>query len=595
MSAVESLCVLLDGSSVPPRSVIGGKAASLAQMRSLGLNCPPAFVLPTSVCRHFHAANEQMPDGVSDALRHGIGHLEDTLGRQFGGPDRPLLVSVRSGAPISMPGMMDSVLNLGLNDDVEAALAAEAGSVEYAADTHRRFVASYATIVLKAFLEDELLSASELRREVADQVGRAVPSNPWDQLHEAVAAVLGSWNSGRARTYRRHMGVSDDLGTAVTVQAMVFGNMGVDSGTGVLFTRNPLTGDTQPYGEYLAGAQGDDVVSGDFTPRPVEEELATRHPDIYAELLTAGRTLELAAADVQDIEFTIERGTLYLLQTRVAKRSPEAAVRLAVDFVDEGLISPAEALARVTPDQARQLLRPRLDPMDREAAAIVASGEPASPGVGVGIALSDADAVVRRSAEGESVVFVAHTTSPEDVRAMIAASAVCTETGGSTSHAAVVCRGLGLPAVVGGGAGLVERLEGHEVTVDGGVGVVFAGSLPLHEVHVDADERLRRLTEWARHEAGIEVVEPDDHDNDGDVRDLDELGIIEPDQVAFAVAGADTVRGTVVETDSGVSAAVAAGVRRIVARSPLPILLGAVAHHRSLAESAAGFADHGTG
>ncbi|MFC7659708.1 PEP/pyruvate-binding domain-containing protein [Pseudonocardia benzenivorans] len=278
--------------------------------------------------------------------------------------------------------MMDTVLNLGFDERVEQALAAEAGSAEYAADTHRRFVAGFAAVVLKADLDDESLPAQELRRQVAAQLGRSVPEDPWEQLREAVCAVLGSWHSRRATAYRRHSGIPDDLGTAVTVQAMVFGNMGHGSGTGVLFSRNPLTGDPQPYGEYLPGGQGEDVVSGAHDP--LLAQLAERHPAVHDELLAAARLLETAHADVQDIEFTVERGRLYLLQTRDAKRSPQAAVRLAVDLADEGLITPADAVARVSAEQVRRLLEPRLDPTDRAGAAVLATGEPASPASGSG-------------------------------------------------------------------------------------------------------------------------------------------------------------------------------------------------------------------
>lgn len=584
---MSSWCVLLDGSEVPGREEIGGKACSLARMRRLGLPSPPAFVLPTRVCLEFHAAGGELSEPAEEALRTGIAHLEAETGRRFGGTERPLLVSVRSGAPISMPGMMDTVLNLGFDQRVEQALAAEAGSAGYAADTHRRFVAGFAAVVLKADLDDETLPAQELRRQVADQLGRSVPEDPWEQLREAVCAVLGSWNSRRAKAYRRHSGIPDDLGTAVTVQAMVFGNMGHDSGTGVLFSRNPLTGEPQPYGEYLPGGQGEDVVSGEHDPLPLTH-LAERHPAVHDELLAAARRLETVHGDVQDIEFTVERGRLYLLQTREAKRSPQAAVRLAVDLADEGLITPAEAVARVTAEQVRRLLQPRLDPADREGATVVATGEPASPGVGVGIALADADEVVRRAADGEPVVFVARTTSPEDVHAMIAATAVCTETGGSTSHAAVVCRGLGRPAVVGCGPGTVERLTGREVTADGGIGTVFDGRLPLRRIDPDGDERLRTLQAWAAEQAGIEVVTG----TSAEVLDLDELGVVEAGEVAAAVAGAGsravTVRGSVAETPDGVAAAIRAGVRRIVAAQPLPVLLAAAAHRRAESGSLAG-------
>ncbi|WP_214371113.1 pyruvate, phosphate dikinase [Pseudonocardia sp. H11422] len=573
---MSSWCVVLDGSELPSREEIGGKAWSLARMRRLGLPCPPAFVLPTRVCREYDAGAE-LPPHVEDALRAGVAYLEAETGRRFGGGEQPLLLSVRSGAPVSMPGMMDTVLNLGFDDRVERALAAEAGDPAYATDTHSRFVASFGRIVLKADVEDDTRSPHELRRTVLAETGRPVPDDPWEQLREAVRAVLGSWQSRRAKAYRLHTGIPDDLGTAVTVQAMVFGNMGENSGTGVLFSRDPMTGAAEPYGEYLPRGQGEDVVSGERTPLPLAH-LAEQLPDVHRELLAAARRLEAEERDIQDIEFTVQGGTLYLLQTRAAKRSPEAAVRLAVDLVDEGLINEDEAVARVSAEQVRQLLRPRLDPEDRRDATVVATGEAASPGAGAGLALSDADEVVERAARGESVVFLARTTSPEDVHAMIAAVAVCTETGGSTSHAAVVCRGLGRPAVVGCGPGVVDGLSGREVTVDGALGSVFDGLLPLRSVDPEGDDRLRRLTAWAVAATHVDVVTGT---ADGDIRDLDELGVVEVADVEHAVTGATAVRGGVVETDAGVAAAIRGGVRRIVTDRPLPVLLAAAAQQRA--------------
>jgi pyruvate,orthophosphate dikinase len=577
---MSSWCVVLDGSELPSREEIGGKAWSVARMRRLGLPCPPAFVLPTRVCREYDPAGRELPPHVEDALRAGVAHLEAATGRRFGGREHPLLVSVRSGAAVSMPGMMDTVLNLGFDDAVERALAAEAGDPVYAADTHSRFVTSFGRIVLKADVEDAeggTRSPHELRHAVSAQTGRPVPEDPWEQLREAVRAVLGSWQSRRAKAYRRHTGIPDDLGTAVTVQAMVFGNMGGDSGTGVLFSRDPMTGAPQPYGEYLPCGQGEDVVSGERTPLPLSH-LAEQLPDVHRELLAAARRLEVEDGDVQDIEFTVQRGSLYLLQARRAKRSPEAAVRLAVDLVDEGLIGEDEAVRRVSAAQVRQLLRPRLDPADRRGANPVATGEAASPGAAAGLALSDPDEVVERAARGENVVFLARTTSPEDVSAMIAAVAVCTETGGSTSHAAVVCRGLGRPAVVGCGPGVVAGLAGRTVTVDGALGIVFDGSLPLRCADVAGNDRLRRLTAWAASVVDLEVVTEAGEDT---VLDLDELGVVEADEVERAVSGVRAVRGVVLETDAGLAAALRGGVRRIVTSRPLPVLLAAAACRRA--------------
>jgi pyruvate,orthophosphate dikinase len=566
--------VPLDGTRLPTKEEIGGKAWSLARMRQLGLPVPPAFVLPTHVCHRYADAGRTLPPQVEEALRAGIAHLEEQADRRFGAGTRPLLVSVRSGAPVSMPGMMDTILDLGIDDAVERALVEESGDPRYAADTHTRFVTCYGRIVLKAYLDDAAATPAELRSQVERETGRPVPADPWEQLRGAVAAVFDSWQSRRAKAYRRHWGIPDTLGTAVTVQAMVFGNLDDRSGTGVLFTRDPLTGGPHPYGEYLPRGQGEDVVAGERTPLPLAH-LAEQMPDVHAELLRAGRLLESEGGDVQDVEFTVERGRLYLLQSRRAKRSPQAAVRLAVDLVDDGVIGEADALTRVTPDQIRSVLRARLDDEDRRAAEVLATGEPACPGTAAGLAVTDADEAVERAERGESVVFVATTTSPEDIHAMIAAVAVCTGTGGSTSHAAVVCRGLGRPAVVGCGNQIVTSLPGRAVTVDGESGRVFAGALPLRVVSVDDDDRLLRLSRWAAAHAPIRAVVPDDAP--AQVIDLDALGIVDADDIARAVSSAQAAAGSVLDTDAGIAAAVDCGLHIVVTDHPLPALLAAYA------------------
>jgi pyruvate,orthophosphate dikinase len=504
---------LLNGSSLPPVEDIGGKARSLARLHQLDLACPVAFVLPTQVCHAYTDLDHKLPPEAEEALHLGIACLEESSGKQFGQGSRPLLLSVRSGAPVSMPGMMDTVLNLGINDAVEQTLATESLDVEFARDTHRRFVLSYGRIVLKADLDDETAAPDQLRAAALVETGQAVPVDPWEQLRGAVCAVLDSWQSSRSRAYRRHMNIPDSLGTAVTIQEMVFGNLGANSGTGVLFSRDPLSGAREPYGEYLPGGQGEDVVSGERTPLSLSD-LAEQLPAVYEQLLHSAQLLEQEDRDMQDIEFTVEQGRLYLLQSRRAKRAPASAVRLAVDFVDDGLITEEEALNRITVDQVEHVLRPRLGDHERNNAVVLALGEAASPGVATGVALSDPDEVERRAKNGESVVFVTTTTSPEHVQAMISSVAVCTETGGSTSHAAVVCRGLGRPAVVGCGVGVVGELEGREVTVVGDTGQVFVGRLLLHAVDEVDEKYLSRLREWV-----TSRIESAVSDEEGEPRD----------------------------------------------------------------------------
>jgi pyruvate,orthophosphate dikinase len=466
----------VDGASVPTREDMGGKAQSLAEMAAAGLPVPPAFALGTAVCRRVGSRGSAAVDELWDGIRAAMGWLEERTGRRFGAAERPLLVSVRSGAARSMPGMMDTILDLGVTPAVEAALAREFAP-EFAADTARRF--------------DELFTRV---------TGRRPPADPWQQLRTAILAVFSSWSSLRAEAYRREHGIDDGGGTAVTVQAMVFGNRDERSGTGVLFTRNPLTGDPTPYGEWLPGGQGEDVVSGRFDPRPLRD-LAAVMPDVHGQLMRIAADWERRQRDVQDIEFTVESGRLWILQSRAAKRSPHAGIRLALALAEEGLISPAEAIERVGDDQLAAVLRPGLAPEDRAAARLVASGEPACPGVASGLAVTDPDEAAERAEAGEQVVLVRPETSPEDVHGMIAAAAVVTGTGGATSHAAVVCRELGRPCVVGCGDDVVERLRGAELTVDGGSGEVWDGRLPTSRWTAADHPELKQLAVWASEHA----------------------------------------------------------------------------------------------
>lgn len=463
--------ILLDGSSELDRELVGGKAWAINHMRRLGLAVPPAFTLDTSVCRRT-LDDGALPEAAISALKEGIAHLEAATRRNFGGDPRPLLVSVRSGAARSMPGMMDTVLNVGANATTMSALAVESGR-ELAHDITQRF-----------------------RTQFAHVVGSEAPEDPFAQVVAAATAVFRSWTSPRARTYRRHHTLSDAGGTAVTIQAMVFGNLDDLSGTGVLFSRNPLTGEAAMFGEWLPRAQGEDVVSGRVSPRPLSE-LATTQPAVHRQLVAAAAQLERDAGDVQDIEFTVESGRLWLLQTRAAKRSAEANVRIAVALSREQMISTDEALARIAPADVEAMLRPRVAAEAARRAVVVATGQPACPGIGCGVVVARADDAVEQADAGRQPVLATETTSPDDVHGMLASAAILTELGGSTSHAAVVSRELGLPAVVGCGPGSLAGLIGKEVTVDGGAGLVYAGLLPVIDPCSQNDPDLTQLACWA--------------------------------------------------------------------------------------------------
>jgi pyruvate,orthophosphate dikinase len=472
------LVVILDGGARLPRMVLGNKGYGIDSMRRQGLPVPPAFCITTEVCAKFFADPRRCLDDIWDDVRDKMGWLEAETSRTFGQGPRPLLVSVRSGAAQSMPGMMDTVLDLGIDDAVEDALAA-AGSVEFARDTRRRFSEMYRRIVL------------------GDDGSLDVPADPWAQLRGAIEAVFASWNSPRAMSYRAHHGLDDDAGTAVIVQAMVFGNLARESGTGVLFSRNPITGANEPFGEWLANGQGEDVVSGTVDVQPIAA-LQDEQPGVHEQLMTAARSLERAGADVQDIEFTVEEGKLWLLQTRSAKRSAQAAVRLALQLRREGLIDDAEALRRVTPAHIETLLAPALQPETRLAATLLAKGLPACPGVVSGKAYADLDDALDAAEEGEDVILVRVATNPDDVQGMLAARGIVTEIGGATSHAAVVSREIGRPAVVGCGPGVVAALAGKMITVDGGEGEVREGVLERTAWSETDSPDLAELAEIAR-------------------------------------------------------------------------------------------------
>jgi pyruvate, orthophosphate dikinase len=521
--------LILDGSVDPDPAVVGGKAAGIARMISAGFPVPPAFALSTSVCREFLVAGDGVLDALWARVRTGMSYLERRTGKLFGSADAPLLVSVRSGAPTSMPGMMDTILNLGMNQDVADGLARIQGA-EYARDTRQRFEQLFSEVV---GIED-------------------TPADPWAQLRLAIAAVFRSWRSPRAVAYRRRHALDDEAGTAVTVQAMVFGNADERSGTGVLFTRNPSTGDPEPFGEWLTRAQGEDVVSGTRAPEPLDA-LAALLPRVHAQLIDHARRLEQRNRDVQDIEFTVESGRLWLLQTRSAKRSPRGAIAIAAALGREGLISPAEAVSRVTADQVRAVLVPGLDPDERAAAPLLAHGTPACPGFGTGVVVTDPDEAEARAADGEAVVLARRTTSPHDLHGMLAAAAIVTEIGGATSHAAVVSRELGVPCVVGCGEDTVTGLHDRTVTVCGDTGEVRQGAIPLRALSEHEDEDLRLLTQWAR--------------------EISPLAAWRSDEVP---AGAEVVHEVDVSSDTAVENALRDRVRAVVTQHPLPVLLAAI-------------------
>ena len=534
------------GSGIPPSpGVLGGKGAGLAVMSALRLPVPPGFTLATDVCAAYHAsghasghaAGRTLPDGLQDEVGAALANLERAAGARLGDPNTPLLVSVRSGAPTSMPGMMDTVLNVGLNDVTVAGLARRTGDVSMAWDTYRRFLLSYADIILGLDLQpfedlgDGTRNASarkapgvpdwprltaEYLRLIAGQSAVPFPQDPMAQLWAAVRAVLDSWQGGRAVNHRRVYGLPDEPGTAVTVQAMVFGNAGLDSATGVGFTRDPSTGAPQPFGEYLPNAQGDDVVSGVVTPlaltaaaqghgRGSGPSLEEAMPAVYAELLGHFRVLEARFGAMQDVEFTIERGKLWLLQTRNGTTSVTAAARIAVDMVAEGVLSRADAVARIDRAAVDRLLHPavRADPQRRA----LARGLPASPGAATGRVVFSADEAVAVSGRKEPAVLVLTETHPRDIHGIHAAVAVLTSRGGATSHAAVVARGLGRPCVVGAGEVVVDVAaqrftvrgfavrQGDVITIDGGSGDVFLGAAALETPAISGP--LGTLLSWA--------------------------------------------------------------------------------------------------
>ena len=517
------------------RDLLGGKGAGLAEMTIAGLPTPPGFTITTEACNDFFANGERLPDGLWGDVQEAMREVERQSGKGFGDASNPLLVSVRSGAKFSMPGMMDTVLNLGLNEQTLEGLIALTGNERFGWDAYRRFIQMFGRIVMdvKAERFDDLLEhrkaaigvaaqdtdlvvddlkalVTDFKRVVREDTGRDFPTDPNDQLDLAIKAVFASWFGQRARDYRKFNKIPDDLGTAVNVVTMVFGNMGDDSGTGVAFTRDPNTGADVLFGEYLTNAQGEDVVAGIRTPQKISE-MERALPDAYAEFQRIGKQLERHYRDVQDLEFTIEKGRLYLLQTRSAKRTAAAAVKIAVDMVADGTISKEEAVARIEPAHVEQLLRATFDPQALRDAKKIVNGLNASPGAAVGRAVFDADDAVDWVGRGEKVILVRIETSPDDFHGMAVAQGIITARGGATSHAAVVARQIGKPCVAGSSDLIVdyggkqahcnvtgtEFKQGDWVSLDGSTGALYVGALPTVEARFEDEPDLQTILGWA--------------------------------------------------------------------------------------------------
>ena len=526
--------------SARDKDLLGGKGANLAEMCSLGLPVPPGLTITTEACNAYYAAGKSFPDGLEAEVMKALEQVGAMAGRGFGDPARPLLLSVRSGARASMPGMMDTVLNLGLNDETVGAMARESGDERFAWDSYRRFIQMYADVVMglehevfEEILEDEKarfgheldtdLTAAEwqeviarYKQTISDELGEAFPQDPREQLWGAIGAVFSSWMNARAITYRQLHDIPASWGTAVNVQAMVFGNFGNTSATGVAFTRNPSTGENRLYGEFLVNAQGEDVVAGIRTPQSITEagriesgsdkpSLEKTMPEAYAEFVKITERLEAHYRDMQDLEFTIERGKLWMLQTRTGKRTARAAIRIAVEMAEAGMISREEAVRRIEPSSLDQLLHPTIDPAaDRH---VIGSGLPASPGAATGEIVFTSEDAVEAARGGRKVILVRVETSPEDIHGMHAAEGILTVRGGMTSHAAVVARGMGKPCVSGAGslridmrnrtllAMGVKLTAGDVITIDGSSGQVLKGAVPMLQPELSGD--FGRLMEWA--------------------------------------------------------------------------------------------------
>jgi pyruvate,orthophosphate dikinase len=630
------------------KELLGGKGANLAEMAGIGLAVPPGLTIATSVCAAYYDAGGRLPDDVQAQVLDSLAFIEGVTAKKFGDATNPLLVSVRSGARVSMPGMMDTVLNLGLNDQTVEGLAAASGNARFAWDSYRRFIQMYGDVVLeldhyafedaleiakedKGVTQDTGLDADDLRKLVArymaiveQALGRPFPQDPHEQLWGAIGAVFGSWRSDRARTYRRLNDIPESWGTAVNVQAMVFGNLGETSATGVAFTRDPSTGERAWYGEYLINAQGEDVVAGIRTPQYLTKaarekagakaaSMEEAMPVVFAEL---GRTFDLLERhyrDMQDIEFTVEDNRLYILQTRSGKRTAKAALRIAVDMVGEGLITEAEAVKRVDASAMDQLLHPTLDP--KAVRDIIARGLPASPGAASGIVVLDSDSAEIRARAGDSVILVRTETSPEDIHGMHAARGILTARGGMTSHAAVVARGMGRPCVSGAGGisiDLVGRTvstggrivkEGDRITIDGATGDVMMGDVPTVEPDLSGDFGI--LMEWADKHRRLKVRTNAETPEDCRVArqfGAEGIGLCRTEHMFFEPSRITAVRRMILAEDTaGREAALAellpeqradfAEIFRVMAGLPVTIRLLDPPLHEFLPHDDEGFAD----
>ncbi|MGE5453665.1 MAG: pyruvate, phosphate dikinase [Methylocystaceae bacterium] len=516
------------------KDLLGGKGANLAEMTNIGLPVPPGFTITTSTCMAYYQHGKQLPAGVIEDIFNYLKMLEQETGKAFGDPQNPLLVSVRSGAPVSMPGMMDTILNLGLNDETVFGMAALTGDERFALDCYRRFIQMFSNVVLEIGhgLFDEVMHhyreklqvtydyqipaevmrniISEYKQIVHRETGKDFPQEVKEQLVLAVCAVFASWDNPRANVYRKLNKIPYELGTAVNVQGMAFGNMGADSGTGVAFTRNPSTGENLLYGEFLVNAQGEDVVAGIRTPMPISK-LQEELPGVYQQFVDTCDLLERHYRDMQDIEFTVEKGKLYMLQCRNGKRTSRASVKIAVDMVAEGLINKEEAVLRVDPEQLHQLLHRQIDPEAK--LKVIAKGLPASPGAACGSVVFDADEAEKLGVAGQKVVMVRSETTPDDIHGIVQAQGVLTSRGGMTSHAAVVARGMGKPCVcgceaikIGEGCFVVGDLKvyhGDIITVDGSTGNVVLGEVPMIEPALTGE--FETLLAWANEFKKMEV------------------------------------------------------------------------------------------